>query len=345
MLKLLMITRKVDVNDALAGFTYDWVKEIGGNLEKLYVVSWQAGNVTDLPENIEVIFLSDSKLKKVFILWFKLFKILPKIDGVFCHMNPEYTILVGPLARLFGKRIVSWYTHKAVTVRRRILEILANKIITASSESFRDPWFAKKVAIIGHGINTDLFKPKTGSRSDSQFRIISVGRISPTKDYESIIKSTDLLDNKSVQLKIVGDVILKSQKAYFNELKEMVAKMDLADQVDFPGWIANRDMVPYYQESDLFINTSGTGSVDKVVLEAMACGCLVLTSNEAFESIIGSEFMVEKNNPKALAEKISWLMNIGLEEKTKILDKFRQIILDGYDLKKLAKKIVNQFEK
>ena len=54
--KLLMITRKVDRNDALAGFAWNWVKKIGENLDKFYVISWQAGDKSDLPDNIEVIF-------------------------------------------------------------------------------------------------------------------------------------------------------------------------------------------------------------------------------------------------------------------------------------------------
>ena len=104
--KLLMITRKVDRNDALAGFAWNWVKKIGENLDKFYVISWQAGDKSDLPDNIEVIFMPKNKLKKVFILWYELIRLLPKVDGLFCHMNPEYTILSAPLAKIFGKRML-----------------------------------------------------------------------------------------------------------------------------------------------------------------------------------------------------------------------------------------------
>jgi len=101
-----MLTRKVDLEDASpAGFTYTWVKKIGEKLDKLYVITWQKSDRGNLPKNIEIISLPNSKFLKVFILQFKLLGILPKIDGIFCHQNPEYTILAAPLAKIFRKKI------------------------------------------------------------------------------------------------------------------------------------------------------------------------------------------------------------------------------------------------
>jgi len=339
-MKLLMITRKVDDNDALAGFTYNWVKKLGSNLDKLYVITWQKSDSTGLSENIEVISLPEGKFKKVFYLQKKLFKILPKVNGVFCHMNPEYTILSAPLAKIFRKRIVSWYTHKSINWKRRLLEVLADKIVTANVASFRDPMFPKKVEAIGHGIDVNFFKPLEIKREDDKFIIISVGRISPTKDYESIIKAVGDIDNNNIVLKIVGDVILDFQKSYLHSLHKMVRVMNLKERVVFIGWVANKNMVPYYQWSDLLINMSGTGSVDKVVLEAMASGCVVLTSNEAFVDIIPRELMVEKDNPKALAKKITWVMGLSNEEKNNYLIKLREIVIKNHNIDDLSKKII-----
>ncbi|OGY48538.1 MAG: hypothetical protein A3B89_00455 [Candidatus Buchananbacteria bacterium RIFCSPHIGHO2_02_FULL_40_13] len=368
-----MITRKVDNHDALAGFAYNWVKKLGANLNKLYVISWQAGDSRDLPENIEVVFLPKNKFAKIFILPWEVFKLALKVDGVFCHMNPEYTILSWLPAKIFGKRIVSWYTHKQINWKRRLLELLTDKILTASKDSFRQPWFKNKVEVTGHGIDIEQFKTQNSPpeadaplaqklKINEDFNIISVGRISPTKDYESIIKALDILGNKQihlvksgeaglpevkfnrVKLKIIGDVILEVQRQYLDSLKQMVVAMDLGQQVEFVGWVANQQMPPYYQEADLFINMSGTGSVDKVVLEAMACQCLVLTSNEAFREILPKELMVEKNNPQKLAEKIKWLMDLPAEEKEAIIKSLRKIVVNDHNLDKLVLKIINQFK-
>ena len=335
-MKLLMITRKVDRKDASpAGFTYTWVKKIGEKLEKLYVITWQEGSRGDLPKNIEIEFLSGNKFKKIFILWIKLLKILPKVDGIFCHQNPEYTILSAPCATLFRKRLISWYTHKAVNWKLHLVNLLTNKILTASKESCRLK-NRKKIEVIGHGIDIDYFKNKQASHNDI-FKIISIGRISPSKDYKTLIEAVSNI--KNIEVEIIGGPVLKKDEEYFQNLKQF------AGNIKFLGSIPHNQILPYYQNCDLFINLSQTGSVDKAVLEAMACQRLILTSNEAFTDIIGRDLMFEEKNPQALAKKIKWLMNLSQEEKEKIGQRLRKEIVDNHNLDKLVKKILAFYEK
>lgn len=342
--KILMITRKVDENDALAGFTYNWVKKISQNLERLYVIGWQKSQRGNLPANVTIFSLPDNKLLKVFALFKLLIKILPQVDGVFCHMNPEYTILVGPWAKILGKKIVSWYTHKTISWRRRLMEFFADTIVTASEKSFRQPRYPQKVKVLGHGIDLEVFAPRPAEPRQT-FKIISVGRISPTKEYGSIIEAINLLPDKNIALEIIGDAILAEQRGYLEELKEKAARLGLLNrQVFFRGWVANKDLAPYYQSADLFINLSGTGSLDKVVLEAMACGCLVLTANEAFDQILPADFMVKRHEPGLLAQKIGWLKNLAPNEVSRYRQEFRAIVVKDHNLEQLAQKIVSQFD-
>ncbi len=76
-----MITRKVDQDDSLAGFTYDWVKKIGEQLEKLIVITWQKSDKAGLSENIELISLPENKIKK--LLCFILQSVLKKCSDYF----------------------------------------------------------------------------------------------------------------------------------------------------------------------------------------------------------------------------------------------------------------------
>lgn len=339
-----MITRKVDKNDALAGFTYGWVKKIGANLEHLLVVSWQKSERGDLPKNIELISLPQNKMFKSFALVYQVFRLMPKVDGLFCHMNPEYTILAGPVAKLFGKRVVSWYTHRKVSWKVRLLEKIADTILTASKESFRLP--SKKVKVIGHGIDLRRFFPIGTVHNVSIHRILSIGRISPTKDYESMIKAVEILKRQGVNvvLDIVGDVGLKKQNSYFISLKQMVEKMGLSENVNFIGSVPNnRIRQNCFWKSQIFLNLSNTGSLDKAVLEAMACGIIVLTSNEAFRDILLPELIVKKNDPNQLAEKIKWAIGLSENEEAALRKKMEQEVEQNHNLDNLAEKIIEQF--
>ncbi len=319
-----MITRKVDREDASpAGFTYGWVKKLGENLDFLYVLTWQKSDRGDLPENIKIISLH---FLKIFTLPWHVLRLLPKIDGVFCHQNPEYTILSFP-AKVFRKKIVSWYTHKTVNFKRRLMELLADTILTASDKSFRRPLFSKKVIVTGHGIDVNYFRM---AEKKGEFQIVSIGRISPAKDYETLIKAAG-----SLKLKIVGQPVLKRDWQYLKKLKKMAGP-----NVEFVGGVPHSQILPHYQNCDLFVNLSRTGSLDKAVLEAMACGKLVLTSNEAFKDILSSEMMFQPGDPKDLADRIVNLRNLSADVGAGL----REIVVKNHNLDNLVKKILSCYE-
>lgn len=362
-MKILMITRKIDRYDPLAGFAYGWVKKISTNLDQLNVMCLEKGDISDLPDNVKIYSLGKEKGVGRFSRFLKFqtlaLKLVPKADGIFCHMNPEYTIAIAPYAKLFRKKIVAWYTHGKVSKKMKLMEKLANTVLTASKESFRLP--SKKVIVTGHGIDTVFFHPPAPGQETvtkfylegreagelANFKILSIGRISPTKDYESLIKAVDTLVNKknikNIHVDIVGGPGLPEQEVYLTNLKLMVEKMKLQGVVSFLGAISNIETVGHYQNADLFVNLSHTGSVDKAVLEAMSCGSMILTSNDAFEPIVGADFMVSQNQPNQLADKIQWVMSLDNGKKQEIIGKLREEVVSNHDLNNLAKKIVAQF--
>ncbi|MFA6428754.1 MAG: glycosyltransferase family 4 protein [Candidatus Buchananbacteria bacterium] len=347
-MKLLMITRKVDKNDWLAGFTYNWVKKIGEKVDKLYVICLAKGDLTGLPENIEVYSIGKelgNNYWQKFWLWQKLAgQLVPQVDGIFCHMNPEYTIAIWPYARSFGKKIISWYTHSKVSWKTRLMEKLTSRVLTASALSFRLP--SKKVKVVGHGIDTEIFKPLEKPKiTEGVFNILTVGRISPTKSYETMIEAVSILAQQGLEisLEIIGGIGLPQHQPYLDSLKQMVKNLNLSDRIIFLGTKTPLEVRDYLQQAEVFINLSGTGSLDKAVLEAMACGCLVLTSNEAFKEILPPELMVEKNQPQKLAEKISWFQQLSAEQEIRFSEFLRAEIKRYHSLDGLVLKIIEQF--
>jgi glycosyltransferase involved in cell wall biosynthesis len=65
--------------------------------------------------------------------------------------------------------------------------------------------------------------------------------------------------------------------------------------------------VPLYQRSTLFLSASRTGSLDKAVLEALACGRPALTCNEAFVDFFGPDterYLFRPGDDAALADRL-----------------------------------------
>ena len=355
-MNLLFITRKIDKNDALAGFTYQWVSKFAEKVDTLNVICLEKGDISGLPETVKIFSLGKErrvgKLRKFWNFQKYAFQFVKKSDGIFCHQNPIYTILIASWAKLYRKKIVTWYTHGKVGFQLRLVNLLADVILTASPESFRLP--SKKVIVTGHGIDTDFFRPAPTTSYKSQvtsYKILSIGRISPAKDYEPLIEAINILVNKNniknIQVNIIGAPGLKTQEDYLKKLKDEVENKNLSDYISFLGPKPYPELPWHYQECDLFVNLSRTGSVDKAVLEAMACGKIVLTSNEAFADILkdkGAYLMVKPRVAEDLAEKIIAIMNLSENARQDLGRKLREEVIKNHNLDKLIEKITRVFK-
>jgi glycosyltransferase involved in cell wall biosynthesis len=365
-MKLLFITQKVDRNDSVLGAYHEWIRSFAQKLEFVTVICLQKGE-SDLPSNVKVLSLGKEKLKNykienllkignwiLKIYWRVLYMIRfyrliwntrQEYDSVFVHMNPEYVILGGLLWKLWDKKIGFWYAHGAVNLKLRLAEKLADIIFTSTKSGFRIK--SRKVKIVGQGIDSAAFQPQSQkSKVKSQkFTIINVGRISPIKDYETLIKAIEVLirDGIEIEVCVVGDIGLPEQAKYLESLKKLAEEKKLENVIHFVGPVSNEKLVGQLQRADLFVNMSQTGSLDKAILEAMACGLPVLTCNEALVEVLGDYkemLMYPQKDFIKLAEKIKFIMNLNPERREEISRGLREIVAKNHSLNNLAEKII-----
>lgn len=344
-MRLLIITQRVDINDDNLGFFHRWLEKFSEKLEKVYVICLWQGEY-NLPQNVHVFSMGKEKgfikIWQFALLQKYLLEILPKVNGVFFHMCPVYAIASFPLAKIFSKKTALWFLHKSVNWKLRLAEKCVDRILTASKESCRLK-NRKKIKIVGHGIDTAVFQPQNQKLNlkNQKFIILSVGRISPIKDQETLIEAVDILVNqeniKDIGVKFIGTPLESHEKEYFAKLRNLTQEKRLENYVEFLGGMPNNEMPEYYQEADLFISLSHTGSIDKAVLEAMASEKPVLTCNEAFLNILQPKYLFRKNDAGDLAEKI-----INLRE-TKEDASLREIVVNNYNLDNLISKIISFF--
>lgn len=336
-MKLLIITQKVDENDDNLGFFHGWLEEFSKNIEKIFVISQFVGNY-NLPSNVEVFSLGKengySKIRQLFNFYKLLFKNLAKVDAVFVHMIPLWVVLGGPLLKIYRKKVYLWYVHKSVNFTLKLAEKFAEKIFTASKESCRLK--SKKIIITGHGIDINNFKSQISNIKYPKFKIISGGRITPIKNYDILIEAARILRDKGFdfEIKIGGWPIMKDDKVYFEKLKNLIKENHIENKIFFIGAISYYDIAEFYQSGDLFVNLSDTGSLDKMVFEAMASGLFVLTSNEAFKNILPEKYFVGKN-PTEIAEKIIAL------SKTEFDPTLRDYVVKNHGLRQLIIKLIS----
>ncbi|KKT29483.1 hypothetical protein A3I36_02740 [Candidatus Giovannonibacteria bacterium RIFCSPLOWO2_02_FULL_45_28] len=331
-MNLLILTQKVDKEDDNLGFFHRWLEKFAEKTDNVFVVANFVGE-HNLPANVQVFSLG--KEKKVgrigrYINFYKyLLSTLPKTDAVFVHMIPAWVILAWLPAFIFRKRLYLWYTHKSVTPLLRIAEKLVTKIFTASPESCR--LNSSKIVVTGHGIDIEHFKPKDFSKNQTAVRLLGVGRITPSKDYEFLIETIAILIKKSrgIILDIIGAPITPADLVYKKNLENLIQQKGLRQNISFLGAKTYDEMPDVYSSHDLLLHASETGSIDKAVLEAMACGLPVVTTSEAFRGMLE----VVPKDANLIAERITHL-NRDMS--------LRKIIVENHDLDNLVEKIVKK---
>jgi len=354
-MNLLIVTRKVDRTDERMSFFYEWILSFARNVDNLYVICLERGDTSGLPKNVTIRSMGKEKgygkIRKYFMYrkWLKLF--LPEVSGVFAHMNPIYAVVAGPLVKKYGKKMYLWYLHGTVDKTLRQSEKWVSGYISAVLGGF--PMKTKKpIHFTGHGIDIEKFKNKKNKSQSDIFRILSVGRISPAKRLVDLIEVINFLVNKkqllSVKCFIIGAPGLQSQQVYLEKLHELVSKYGLENFIEFLGPKPYKELPHYYEESDLFINLSESGGLDKAPLEAMSFGVPVLVSDEVFrlvlEKVKGPELMYLSRDISDLAGKIVAIKNLSAEDTNNLSIRLRGIIVYNHSLDNTIKKIINIYK-
>src|SRR5690625_6259099 len=81
---------------------------------------------------------------------------------------------------------------------------------------------------------------------------------------------------KKCQLQIHGDI---ADKNYFDLLQQEIAEYKLTDLIKFAGFIDNP--YAYMAKADLFVLTSKWEGLANVLIEALACGCPVISDRKS----------------------------------------------------------------
>ncbi|MBU4331844.1 glycosyltransferase [Patescibacteria group bacterium] len=397
-MNILIICQKLAEDDDLLGAFVPWVRAIAKRVDSVKVLCLAKGEY-HLPENCEVYSLGKEPGVSRFGRWLNfirlMFKLMPKCDVAFSHMSPIFSIASWPFVKLYRKKATLWYAHGHAGWKIKLAEKCVDVIFTSTKEGCRVG--SDKIKVVGQGIDMNRFRPvedgnkkqdlrqaqillKTRNKdtkkfqtSNFKFQMVSIGRIAPSKDYETMIKAAEVLVKQGVsdfEIKVFGRANLAEHEKYFDKIKKMVKSKGLDEQIKFIGAVPNKDVVKYYQEADLYLNMSHTGSLDRAIVEAMACGTMVLTCNEAASGVLeniglGEQLMYPKEDYVGLANKVLEIKKLydtrmatngrqiatnyksddqNIEKIRDMGQKLRQEVVGNHSVEALGGKIVKEFD-
>jgi glycosyltransferase involved in cell wall biosynthesis len=345
---VLVFNLGMDAAHSTLGHTTAWTNELARRCDHVSVIAMFAGQLA-VDDNVTVHSLGKevgrSEPRRLFEFYRLVRHVLNErhIDACFAHMAPLFTVLFAPVARRHGIPVLLWYAHRSVTPTLRVAHALADRCVTANSASFPLP--SDKLFVLGHGIDTEKFRPPDETVASYETTAVAVGRITRIKGLQEMIEAVAILENErgvSLRLELVGGPSTSTDHEYLAALKRSVASLGMHHLVSFRGAVPFYEMPPSYHRGMLSLNLSAT-ALDKAILESMASGCIPVSRNPAFRALAhaqGLDWLVPAPGPHGLADCIESALHNGRERRPALVARLRRIVTEEHSLSTLSDRII-----
>lgn len=331
--------------------------------QSIFEITLVIGSVTNneylylIDKNIKIDYLYCARMRNAILKLIKKIR-KEKPDLLFTTITDNnITLLIAKLLSLKKTPVIVRETnYKSLTGKISFLK----RIIIQNSYNF----LSKKVIALSEGVKSDLIKNfaikkvkikviynpiefeyinkvDTQEIEDVEFSeeekiIITVGRLAKQKDHHTLLKAFKIVSERiKVKLLIVGKGQLEQ------DLKKTADKLAITDKVYFLGF--KKNPYKYMKKSDVFVLSSKFEGFGHVIVEAMATGTPVISTDcpSGPSEILGSNeygILVPVGDYESLAEKILDLIQDD--------EKIRQYQIQGYKRAQLfkANKIVAKYE-
>ena len=296
-----------------------------------FVLLQKTGELVDLiPEGAEIYDLRAVRFRSAILPLVKYMR-NRKPGAVIANMWPltSVAVLAHRLARARCRLLVSEHcTLSHHEGKRGLMHNIALRASLASTYRLADERVAVSAGVASDlallsGIRRDRFEvvynpipaPMFTDKNEAEEvwggwtgkRVISVGALKPEKNYTVLIEAfSRLLRKQDAKLLLLGDGPLRC------ELELQIADRGLEGKVLMPGFRINP--VPFYRSADLFVLSSDYEGFGNVIVEALACGLPVVSTDcpgGPAEILDFGRFgaLVSCGDPKALADAMFEMLN------------------------------------
>ncbi|MFA5829404.1 MAG: glycosyltransferase family 1 protein [Candidatus Gracilibacteria bacterium] len=206
-----------------------------------------------------------------------------------------------------------------VTLRKALKKAANVLVVSANTEKdLLDRFHYPKEKI--HEVpcaTTEFYKEEIGERELTAFKkkhhlpdkfILAVGTLEPRKNFSTLIKSFVIVKRKYPDCKLV---IVGKKGWKYKLIEEALKKYQLESDVIFPGYLVDEDLRKMYHLASVFVFPSLYEGFGIPPLEAMACGCPVVSSNVAsLPEVIGdSGLLIDPKNAHKWADAVCSLLD------------------------------------
>ena len=171
-----------------------------------------------------------------------------------------------------------------------------------------------KLRLIPEAVDHEVFRP--GDPEESRRRleerhgirggfVLFVSSLWPYKNCDGLLRAFAQArpDLDGRRLVVVGP---GRDTEYVAQLHALADELGIADDVTWVGGVPLEETVDFYRAADVFVYPSHNETFGLTILEAMACGCPVVTSDRSAmpETAGGAAFLADPDDPASIARAI-----------------------------------------
>ncbi len=161
----------------------------------------------------------------------------------------------------------------------------------------------ENIGVVYNAVN-EIFKSK--KIETNQKYILAVSSLNYQKNFHSLVKAFNQLDDKSTKLYLVGSI-----NKNFASI-ELLSEIEKNTNIVFKGRVDDNELIELYSNAICFVYPSLYEGFGIPPLEAQACGCPVICSNVASLPEVGgvdSVVYCDPYNVNDIREKIELVLN------------------------------------
>jgi glycosyltransferase involved in cell wall biosynthesis len=186
----------------------------------------------------------------------------------------------------------------------------------------------EKIETIYNGVDVQRFRNMPVENKGARPLVVMVARIDPLKDIETYIRTAQLVSKEipDVLFKLYGPVL---DEDYYKTCTDLVDELNVGNNFEFSGLTSSPETA--YNEGDVIMLTSISEAFPFVVIEAMACEKVVISSDVGGtkEVLEGYGYVVKPKDYQEFADKTIYVLQnpeisrqMGLEAREQILTDF-----------------------
>jgi glycosyltransferase involved in cell wall biosynthesis len=230
------------------------------------------------------------------------FKTILILYDLLCLTEPGFFISKGRLFQIFARSYFKYFIPRSLA-NSKMHGCISYSTLGELNRIF--PALSKGV-YIGAGLDSAFFNHKRGENNGNF--VLIVGN---TKSYKNLPNQIIAFSHIKKSFPHFRLKLLLKQDHSVSSINHFLTDLNLFEDTDFLGYMSEKDLIILYQTASLVLFVSKQEGFGFPLLEAMALGAPIITSNQSSlkEIMDFAPTMADPQNPKDIANKAISLLS------------------------------------